>query len=136
MKTLLNDLALIPLFLIIFAVVSPMFTSCSQKGENMSNENANYDTKTQEQRTIESVHKDLSSIPQYAHPAILINNNTSSGVKENVNRKKDDAKKVTEDKNEKKPEVKTEDTKTKDPRMADDTEMDPKNKFPENYNGK
>jgi hypothetical protein len=130
MKTLLNDLALIPLFFIIFAVVSPIFTSCSQTGENISKENANND-----QKTLENVRKDLNNIPQFAHPAINLTDNKSAGVKENVTKKKDDAKKVTEDKNEKKPEVKTE-TKTKDPRMADDTEMDPKNKFPENYNGK
>lgn len=130
MKNLLNDLALIPLFLVIFAVVSPMFTSCSQKGDNLSNENKNENVNKDGQKPVENVYKELNNLPQFAHPAILINNNKSAGVKD-ANKKKDDAKKVEEEK----PEVKTE-KKTKDPRMADDSEMDPKNKFPENYNGK
>lgn len=109
--------------LIAALMVSLMLSGCSQKGENLSNNN-------EPQMQPEQVLKQDDTPTKLVLVALPATprDNKSAGIKEN--KKKTDVK--TEEP--KAPEVKTEENKN--PRLADDSAMDPKNKFPENYNGK
>jgi hypothetical protein len=109
-------LALISGLIVIFAI-SLMLSGCSNKGDNLSKDE-NQQTQTEQLSNSQDKGTPLKLI---ALPAIR-DNNTSAGVKEKLNKKKTDVK--TEEK--KDPEVKPE-TKNTDPRLADDTAMDPKN---------
>lgn len=109
--------------LIAALMVSLMLSGCSQKGENLSNQDNNVEQKTEQLSKQDETPTKLTLVALPAIPS----DNKSAGVKT----KKTDVK-IEEPKT---PEVKTEET-NKNPRLADDSAMDPKNKFPENYNGK
>lgn len=121
-KRIMKFLAIIS-GLIAALMVSLMLSGCSQKGENISN------NEPQVQPEQVSKQDDTpTKLILIALPATQ-SDNKSAGVKEN--KKKTNVK--TEEP--KVPEIKTEDT-NKNPRLADDSAMDPKNKFPDDYNGK
>lgn len=109
--------------LIAVLMVSLMLSGCSQKGQNFS------DNQPQTEQVSQNQDRG-TQLKLIAIPAIP-SNNKSAGVKEKVTTKKTEVK--TEEP--KTPEVKTEET-NKNPRLADDSAMDPKNKFPDDYNGK
>lgn len=108
-------------------IISLMLSGCSQKGENLSTQDNKIEPQTQTEQ-ISKQDDTPTKLVLVALPAIR-NDNKSAGV--NLTNKKTDVK--TEEP--KVPEVKTDDT-NKNPRLANDSAMDPKNKFPENYNGK